>query len=67
MRMPPRAVIRAKTQIKASQLAISKNNVLSTHYSTVVIWSGHIGSYEDQALLLGTYLRKDLVHEGTLG
>jgi hypothetical protein len=36
-------------------------------YSTVVIWSGHIGSYEDHALLLGKYLRKDLVNQGTLG
>jgi hypothetical protein len=32
-----------------------------------VIWSGHIGSYEDQAPLLGKYLRKDLVNRGTLG
>ena len=38
-----------------------------THDSTVVIWSGHIGSYEDQAPLLGKYLRKDLVNRGTLG
>ena len=35
--------------------------------STVVIWSGHIGSYEDHAPLLGKYLRKDLVNRGTLG
>ena len=34
--------------------------------STVVIWSGHIGSREDHALLLGKDLRKDLVHPGTL-
>jgi hypothetical protein len=33
----------------------------------VVIWSGHIGSYKDQAPLLGKYLRKDLVNRGTLG
>jgi hypothetical protein len=38
-----------------------------TNNSTVVIWSGHIGSYEDQAPLLGKYLRKDLVNRGTLG
>jgi hypothetical protein len=37
------------------------------HYSTVVIWSGHIGSREDHALLLGKDLRKDLVNQGTLG
>jgi hypothetical protein len=36
-------------------------------YSTVVIWSGHIGSREDHALLLGKDLRKDLVNQGTLG
>jgi hypothetical protein len=36
------------------------------HRSTVVIWSGHIGLYEGQALLLGQYLRKDLVNRGTL-
>jgi len=35
--------------------------------SPVVIWSGHIGSYEDHALLLGKYLRKNLVNRGTLG
>ena len=36
-------------------------------YSTVVIWSGHIGSYEGHALLLGKDLHKDLVNRGTLG
>jgi hypothetical protein len=35
--------------------------------STVVIWSGHIGSYEGHAPLLGKYLHKDLVNRGTLG
>ena len=35
--------------------------------STVVMWSGHIGSYADQVPLLGKYLRKDLVNWGTLG
>jgi hypothetical protein len=35
--------------------------------STVVIWSGHIGSREDHALLLGKDLGKDLVNQGTLG
>jgi hypothetical protein len=39
----------------------------SINYSTVVIWSGHIGSREDHALLLGKDLRKDLVNQGTLG
>jgi hypothetical protein len=37
------------------------------NHSTVVIWSGHIGSHEDHALLLGKDLRKDLVNQGTLG
>jgi len=39
----------------------------SNMYSTVVIWDDHIGSYGNQAPLLGTYLRKDLVNWGTLG
>jgi hypothetical protein len=39
---------------------------MSVNVSTVVIWSGHIGSREDHALLLGKDLRKDLVNQGTL-
>jgi hypothetical protein len=35
--------------------------------STVVMWSGHIGSDEDHAPLLGNYLHKDLVNWGSLG
>ena len=49
------------TEIVEDKTAICNNN------STVVIWSGHIGSYENHAPLLGKYLRKDLVNRGTLG
>ena len=51
-------------QANATKSAIKYNLYYS---STVVIWSGHIGSHEDHALLLGKDLRKDLVNQGTLG
>jgi hypothetical protein len=43
---------------------LERRNVI---YSIVVIGSGHIGSHEDQALLLGNDLRKDVVNQGPLG
>jgi hypothetical protein len=43
-----------------------RGSELTSIFSTVVIWSGHIGSREDHALLLGKDLRKDLVNQGTL-
>jgi hypothetical protein len=53
---------------KGGEELYKQKQALNVSYdSTVVIWSGPIGSREDHALLLGKDLRKDLVNPGPLG
>jgi hypothetical protein len=61
----PRSFPLAFIQCRTAQNLVTVQ--FTTVYSTVVIWSGHLGSREDHALLLGKDLRTDLVHPGTLG
>src|SRR5919106_1680296 len=53
------------------QISVSRTRLRyrsrQSRYSTVVIWSNPIGSYQEHGLLLGKYLCKDTVNRGALG